>query len=45
MILKYPCLVCNKAVAKNHKAVQCDRCDRWVHIACNYLNVYTYRKP
>ena len=18
--------------------------DRWVHIACNYLNVYTYRK-
>ena len=44
MTVKYPCIVCNRAVAKNHKAVQCDCCDRWVHIACNYLNVYTYRK-
>ena len=40
MIVKYQCLVCNRAVAKNHKTVQCD-CDRWVHIACNYLNVHT----
>ena len=44
MTLKYPCLVCNRAVAKNHKAVQCDCRDKWVHIACNYLNVHTYRK-
>ena len=44
MTVKYPCIVCNRAVAKNHKAVGCDHCGRWVHIACNYLNVYTYRK-
>ena len=44
MIVKYPCPVCDRAVTKNHKAVQCDCYDMWVHIACNYLNVYTYRK-
>ena len=44
MIVKYPCLVCNRAAAENHKAVQCDCCDKWVRITCNYLNVYTYRK-
>ena len=40
----FPCLVCNRAVSKNHRAVQCDLCDSWVHTACNNLNVYTYRK-
>ena len=44
MTVKYPSLVCNRAVTKNHEAVQCDCCDRWVYITCNYLNVYTYRK-
>ena len=44
MNVKYPCLSCNRAVAKNHKAVQCNCCDRWVHITCNYLKVYTHRK-
>ena len=44
MIVKYLCFVCNRAVAKNRKAVQCDCYDKWVQIACNYLNVYTYRK-
>ena len=29
---------------KNHKAVQCDMCNKWVHIACNNLNAYTYKK-
>ena len=24
--------------------MQCDLCDSWVHIACNNLNLYTYRK-
>ena len=44
MVVKFPCLVCNRTVAKNHRAVQCDLCDSWVHIACNNLNLYTYRK-
>ena len=44
MVVPFPCLKCNRAVAKNHKAVQCDICDKWVHIACNNLNTYTYKK-
>ena len=44
VIIKYLCLASDRAFAKNHKAVKCDCCDRWFHIACNYLNVYTYRK-
>ena len=44
MVVQFPCLVCNRTVAKHHRAVQCDLCDSWVHIACNNLNLYTYRK-
>ena len=44
MVVQFSCLVCNRAVAKNHRAVQCDLCDSWVHIAYNNLNVYTYWK-
>ena len=44
MVVRFPCLKCNRAVAKNHKAVQCDICDKWVHIACNNLDTYTYKK-
>ena len=33
--VKHPCGICYKAVKKNHKAVQCDECDLWVHIGCN----------
>ena len=44
MVVQFHCLVCNRAVAKNHRAVQCDLCDSWVHIACNNLNFYTYQK-
>ena len=42
MVVQFPCLVCNRAVAKNHRAVQCDLCDSWV--ASNNLNVCTYQK-
>ena len=44
MVVQFPCLKCNKAVAKNHKAVQCDICDKWIHIASNNLNTYMYKK-
>ena len=37
-------LLVTKNVTKNHKAGQHDCCDRWIHIACNCLNVYTHRK-
>ena len=44
MALQFPCLVYNRAVAENHKTVQCNLCDSWVHIAYNNLNLYTYQK-
>ena len=44
MVVQFSCLVGNRNTAKNHRAVQCDLCDSWIHIACNNLNLYTYRK-
>ena len=38
MPVKYPCNLCQKAVAKNHKGIQCDVCDQWVHIKCNHTS-------
>ena len=40
-MVELPCLVYDKPVAKNHLAVSCDRCDRWVHISCNNLRKST----
>ena len=37
MLFQFPCLKCNRAVAKNHKAVQCDvKKDKslWYCICC-----------
>ena len=42
MTIAYPCRVCNHPVAKNHKAIKCDKCGLWVHIKCNKINVQTY---
>ena len=36
-MVKFPCLVCEKAVGTNHNAVCCDMCDTWVHIYCNNI--------
>ena len=36
--------ICEKAVAKKHKAVCCDVCNKWVHIGYNNINTYIYRK-
>ena len=30
----------NRVLAKKHTPVQCNLCDSWVCIACNYLNLY-----
>ena len=42
MAVKFPCKICKKPVAQNHKAVFCDICDTWVHIKCNKINNQTY---
>ena len=44
MTPKVPCGVCYKAVAKNHSAVCCNSCNLWVHIKCNNLTKFCYRK-
>ena len=36
------CNVCHKVVAKNHKAIECNICLKWVHIGCNKLNQKDY---
>ena len=28
------CSVCNKRIARNHRAVNCDNCSMWCHIKC-----------
>ena len=43
MTPKYPCGICAKDVAKNH-AVCCDICNLWVHIKCNNIRKFCYRK-
>ena len=35
--------ICNKAVANNHHAIQCDKYRSWIHIKCNKINLSTYR--
>ena len=37
-----PCGKCNRHVAINHKAIQCDVCDKWIHIKCNGLKDVDY---
>ena len=41
---KFPCSICPKNVAKSHNAVWCDICNLWVHIKCNNITKYCYRK-
>ena len=38
MVIKLPCGVCEKAIAKTHNALMCDICDKWVHIKCNNVS-------
>ena len=33
MVVQFLCLVCNRAVAKSERTMQCDLHDMWVHIA------------
>ena len=42
MVFKFPCSICEKSVNKNHKALQCDICDSWVHIRCCFVSPSQY---
>ena len=41
-MVKFPSNICNKILAKNHKAICCDLCDICVDTICNKKNVATY---
>ena len=43
MVIKFSCEKCNKAVANNHHAIQCDKRHSWNQIKCNKINLSTYR--
>ena len=43
MVIKDPCKICNKAVAKTHHAIKCDKCNIWVRTKCNEINLQTYK--
>ena len=44
MVIKDPCKICNKAVAKTHHAIKCDKCNLlYVHTKCNKINLQTYK--
>ena len=42
MPVKFPCKICEKVVAGNHRAVCCDTCNICVHIKCSRINTQTY---
>ena len=37
------CSVCEKIVAKNHHAIECDLCLKWIHIKCNKFDIKEYK--
>ena len=39
---KFPCSSCEKNFNINHRAIQCDICDQWIHLKCNFLNSKDY---
>ena len=42
--IKHLCGKCHRAVATNHRAVNCNACHFWIHIKCNNLTDTQYRK-
>ena len=42
MTIKFPRKICKKSVHFNHKSIQCDLCDNWIHLKCNNSNDTDY---
>lgn len=40
--IRFPCGICQKPVATNHRSIQCDECNFWVHIKCGSITSKTY---
>ena len=39
---KAECGLCSGDVLNNNKAVQCDKCEMWVHNDCSFVTDYQY---
>ena len=33
--IKWPCIICNRPVQCNQKAIECDSCQNWCHMNCD----------
>ena len=44
MVIANPCGLCYKAVGDNHRSIQCDVCDLWIHIKCNNISPSKYEE-
>ena len=42
--VRHPCSVCERPVASNHNALQCDSCNQWVHIKCDRITKEDYKR-
>ena len=40
--VKHPCLACEKPVAKSHRAIMCEICEKWIHIKCSNITPAEY---
>ena len=40
--IKYPCGMCSRPVANNHRGLECDECESWVHIRCGDVTAKNY---
>ena len=41
--VKYPCGLCDRPVANNHRGLECDGCVRWYHIKCGGVSGKLYK--
>ena len=41
-MIEFPCGICGKAVGNNHRAIECDICQKWIHIKCNKYDKNDY---
>ena len=37
------CGICQKEVKNNDKAIECNKCQSWIHIKCNKLTIKQYK--
>ena len=38
------CSVCNKVIARNHRALSCDQCTLWCHMKCGQVKLRKYKR-